>query len=334
MPTTFATLLASIVVILVGCELFTNGVEWFGRHFKLGDGSVGSILAAVGTALPETVVPILAIAFGTTKATESIGIGAIIGSSFMLATLAMFVTGIAVAVFAHRGCRPHLVSADPDVIMRDLGFFVVAYSATVAAALFNRREVQIILALSLIVAYFVYVYRTVSQDEVSGHSLRRLHLQPGSDPPHIAAVAFQMIVALAVIVIGAKFFVTGIESTAQALAVPALVFSLLVTPFATELPEKLNSVIWIRQGKDTLALGNITGAMVFQACILPAIGILLTPWVLTTPALVSATLGIMCAAAAYAQIKFRGGLRYQHLVVLGFVYVGFAAYAIGVSVQT
>ncbi len=42
---------------------------------------------------------------------------------------------------------------------------------------------------------------------------------------------------------------------------------LLVAPIATELPEKFNAVIWIRQGKDTLAMGNITGAMVFQASI-------------------------------------------------------------------
>ena len=31
--------------------------------------------------------------------------------------------------------------------------------------------------------------------------------------------------------------------------------------------EKFNSIIWVRQGKDTLAMANITGAMVFQASI-------------------------------------------------------------------
>ena len=65
--------------------------------------------------------------------------------------------------------------------------------------------------------------------------------------------------SLAIIIIGAKFFVTGIEQASAALAVPALVFSLLVTPFATELPEKFNSILWIKEGKDTLAIGNITG---------------------------------------------------------------------------
>ena len=41
----------------------------------------------------------------------------------------------------------------------------------------------------------------------------------------------------------------------------------------------MNSILWIRKRKDTLAIGNITGAMVFQGTLLPAIGISLTPWI-------------------------------------------------------
>jgi len=40
----------------------------------------------------------------------------------------------------------------------------------------------------------------------------------------------------------------------------------------------VNSFLWLRRGKDTLAFANITGAMVFQGTLLPALGILLTPW--------------------------------------------------------
>ena len=47
----------------------------------------------------------------------------------------------------------------------------------------------------------------------------------------------------------------------------SVLLALVIAPIATELPEKFNSVIWVRQGKDTLAMGNITGAMVFQSTI-------------------------------------------------------------------
>ena len=38
-----------------------------------------------------------------------------------------------------------------------------------------------------------------------------------------------------------------------------MLLALVIAPIATELPEKFNSLIWVRQGKDTLAMGNITG---------------------------------------------------------------------------
>ena len=56
-------LAVAFVVILAGAELFTNGIEWFGRKLGLAEGAVGSVLAAVGTALPETMIPIVAIVF-------------------------------------------------------------------------------------------------------------------------------------------------------------------------------------------------------------------------------------------------------------------------------
>ena len=71
-------LVISLFVILAGAELFTNGVEWVGEGFGLSEGAVGSVLAAVGTALPETMIPIIAIAFGSGESSEAVGVGAIL----------------------------------------------------------------------------------------------------------------------------------------------------------------------------------------------------------------------------------------------------------------
>ncbi len=94
----------------------------------------------------------------------------------------------------------------------------------------------------------------------------------------------------------------------------------MIIPIATELPEKVNSILWIRRRKDTLAFGNITGAMVFQGSILPAIGILLTPWELRAEVLV----GVLVTYAAALWLKFaalRGQLRVWMLFVNGGLYV-------------
>jgi cation:H+ antiporter len=54
----------SFAIVLSGAELFTNGIEWLGRRIALGEGAVGSLLAAVATALPETLIPIVAVIEG------------------------------------------------------------------------------------------------------------------------------------------------------------------------------------------------------------------------------------------------------------------------------
>src|SRR5947208_12934592 len=94
----------ALVVILLSAELFTNGVEWVGEAFGLSEGAVGSVLAAVGTALPETMLPLVAILLGHGGG-EEIGTGAILGAPFMLTTLAMFVVGVSVLLFARGGRR-------------------------------------------------------------------------------------------------------------------------------------------------------------------------------------------------------------------------------------
>src|SRR6187402_2132730 len=95
-------LVIALIVILIGAELFTNGIEWVGRKLDLAEGAVGSVLAAVGTALPETMIPIIAILFAGGEASHEVGIGAILGAPFMLSTLAMFVTGVGVLAFRAR----------------------------------------------------------------------------------------------------------------------------------------------------------------------------------------------------------------------------------------
>ena len=90
-------------------------------------------------------------------------------------------------------------------------------------------------------------------------------------------------------------------------------------------PKKFNSVIWVRQGKDTLALGNITGAMVFQTCIPVAFGIAFTPWVLGSLELVSALLTFIAALTLYIQAT-REWLTARSLIFNGIFYFVFVAF--------
>ncbi|MEQ8201488.1 MAG: sodium:calcium antiporter [Syntrophomonadaceae bacterium] len=298
-----ALLIISLGIILIGAELFVNGVEWLGKLFNLSEGAVGSVLAAVGTALPETIIPIIAILFSHNGAGVEIGIGAILGAPLMLSTLAMFVTGLAVYVFKTRRVAGTKVHCDYSSMKRDLLFFLIIFTTAVLAGLIpvEYRQLQLMAALIMVAAYIWYVQSVLSQErDIESESLiPPCYFDRKAEIPAVGRVGWQVLLALGCIIIGANFFVDSITAVATAYQVPAFVLALIITPIATELPEKFNSVIWISREKDGLALGNITGAMVFQSSLIPALGILLTDWQLTSGALLSALLAIAASAMLY-----------------------------------
>ena len=136
------------------------------------------------------------------------------------------------------------------------------------------------------------------------------------------------LLGVGLLIAGAKGFINGVQEAAVILGISTLLLSLLIIPIATELPEKVNSILWIRRHKDTLAFGNITGAMVFQGTLLPAIGIMLTPW---TPQIeVLAGVVITFAAALWLRVMHaHGQLRVWHLGVNGAMYVLYLALVLG-----
>lgn len=323
-------LLISLGVILLGAEVFTNGVEWLGKKLNLGEGAVGSILAAVGTALPESMIPVVAILLGGGHVGEEVGIGAILGAPFMLSTLAFFITGL--AVIAYRGRRPDFprMRLNTVIMGRDLSFFLLVYAVAILAALLNTHLWKQIVAFFLAIAYFTYAYLTVTRESGNNEEeeLHPLYFARRSEDPSLGLVVLQVLVALGLIIGGARIFVRGVEHLSNLLGVPAFVLSLIIAPIATELPEKFNSIIWIGKGKDTLALGNITGAMVFQSSLLPALGITMTSWDLTPGAIISAALAILSAGMVFWQIRRKkyltpyilmgGGAFYMIFVILVF----------------
>ncbi|MBI2862776.1 MAG: sodium:calcium antiporter [Chloroflexi bacterium] len=329
MTETFLVLGLSFAIILASCELFTNGIEWLGRKLDLGEGAVGSILAAVGTAMPETLIPLVAIILVGGEAAHEIGIGAILGAPFVLSTLAMLVTGTAISIFTLQGRRGMLMNVNHRILQRDMTYFMGVYVFAVLAAFIHVYPIKAALAVALFGVYGVYVFITMRDEaKLPEGDPHPLHFHRVALVPALERVGLQVIVSLAGIIIGARIFVNSISDIAVWAGVSPLVLSLIIAPLATELPEKFNSVIWVRRSKDTLAMGNITGAMVFQSCIPVAVGLLLTSWELTPPALISAIIALVSTLIISNVMRFRERLNAQTLILGGLFYLGFIGYVI------
>ena len=334
-------LAVAFVIILAGAELFTNGIEWFGRKLELAEGAVGSVLAAVGTALPETMIPIIAILVGSgSEASHAVGVGAILGAPFMLSTLAMFVTGIAVLTQARRRPSGDVMPVDTGVLAHDMRYFAIAYSIAIGAAFLpvDPPWTKWLVAVGLIGIYAWYVKGHFEADpEVDAEDLaplrfqrldRRQHRHP--PVPRLRIVNVQVLAALALIVMGAYFFVGAVEHMATSFGLDEALLALVIAPIATELPEKFNSVLWVRQTKDTLAMGNITGAMVFQSTIPTVVALLFAAdaWQIsedTRLAFASGAIAFLSSAFIFIPMARSHRLTGRRLLIGGFFYVLYLA---------
>jgi cation:H+ antiporter len=143
----------------------------------------------------------------------------------------------------------------------------------------------------------------------------------------------QVLAAVGLIVIGAIFFIEAVNNVAHTLGVSEVLLALVIAPIATELPEKFNSIIWVRQSKDTLALGNITGAMVFQSTIPTVVGLVFAAetWVVAEgsyTAFASAALALIATAIIFIPARRRGGLEARHLMIGGLFYLSYLVFVI------
>ncbi len=314
-------LLAGLMMILIGAELFTNSVEWLGSRLNLPEGSVGHLLAAVGTALPESMIPLIAFLSGNAAAVD-IGIGAILGAPFMLGTLAMFITGFAAWLLRGRKTGRKIMHVDAADLKRDLRFFIAMYLLVIGAA-FLPRQMKPWVAIVLVLGYICYAWKVAhSGNALSDDNLRPLYFSKRAKPSYFM-ILLQFGLGLGAIAGGAEYFVAGISRTAELYGIHPLVLSMIIAPIATELPEKFNSVIWVSQGKDRLALGNITGAMAFQSTMIPAMGMLLCDWTLTVSAGVSSVCLLLSAGVLYLTVCRRQCVPISALLFCGVGYLGF-----------
>ncbi len=323
-------LILFLAMIVAASEIFTNAIEALGARLKFSEGVTGSLFAAIGTALPETMVPLVAILGDHSKEiSEEVGVGAILGAPFMLSTLAMCLVGGATWYFREKRAGKPL-APEKSGFRRDIEFSLFAFTIAflVAFTPYDYRGIRVFVAIVLVLTYFYYVLETIKASEAlveGGHAVedgKGLYLSR-IFKEHLFFVVLQLLVAVALIIIGAKGFVKSVEGLAHTIGMPVLALSLIIIPFATELPEKFNSILWIRRGKDTMAVGNITGAMVFQGSLLPAVGIFLTPWTVTPMVVSSGLITIIACAWLYVIATRLKQIKPLHLAFNGFLYVLF-----------
>jgi cation:H+ antiporter len=344
-------LIACAVAIYLSCEWFVNAVEWLGQRLNVGSMAVGTVLAAFGTALPESVVTLVAVTTGPTAEIRNIGVGAAMGGPLVLATVAYGVTGAVLLLQRRRRSRemilvgvgaarlvdratveldaeePGAVLANPSQtarLARDQRWFMAVFVVKVALGLV-AFAIKPWLGLLFFAVYAVYFSREIRGGHLAHdeEELAPLKLQPRAARPATAAVLVQTLGAVAVIFVSSQVFVYQLDAIGPMLGLSSAVTALLLSPIATELPETMNAIIWVRQGKTQLALANISGAMMIQATVPSGLGLLFTDWRLDHTLLWSGA--VTMAAISYLLVTLRANkLTPARLAAAALLYLAFA----------
>ena len=319
--------LLSAGAIYLACEYFVNGIEWLGQKLNLGATATGTVLAAFGTALPESAVTFVAVILGKTPEVRDIGVGAALGGPLVLATIAYAVVGGALLLNRRHLQRANtMVRVDHQRLARDqswfLSIFVVKCALGLIAFAFKPW-----LGVLFLLAYVLYVWRELKSGDVAAdeETLEPLKFQPRAESPAMSWVVAQTVLALLLIAYASHVFVGQIETIGEALHLSPHVVALLLSPVATELPETVNALIWVRQGKERLALANISGAMMIQATIPSSLALFATPWMFDTPLIVAGA--VTTVAIVYLWWLFhRGRVDGRWLMPVGLLYAVFAVF--------
>ena len=320
--------LLSAGAIYLACEYFVNGIEWFGQRLNLGTTATGTVLAAFGTALPESAVTFMAVVLGNSPEQKDIGVGAALGGPLVLATIAYAVVGVALWSNRRRLQRTdHKVRVDHHRLAHDqswfLAIFVVKCGLGLVAFAFKPW-----LGVLFIAAYALYVWRelkSVDSAPEDEESLEPLKFQPHTVRPAMSRIVLQTALALLVIALASHIFVKQIEAIGVALSLSPHVVALVLSPVATELPETLNALIWVRQGKERLALANISGAMMIQATIPSSLALFATPWLFDAPLMVAGVLTGLAVLFLWWLFR-RGDVDGRWLVPVSLLYGFFVVY--------
>jgi len=324
MIVTVILFIGAAIAIYLSCEFFVNGVEWCGQRLSVTQTATGTILAAFGTALPESVVTLMAVVFGTSDAQREIGVGAAIGGPLVLSTIAYGIVGLVLLGAAPALRRQRLPASDRRRLSRDQGWFLVIFCGGLGLG-FAAFPGKHWLGLVFLLAYGLYVWRELARGGAiaQARDLAPLKIRPRDRNPALWWAALQTLGALAVIFLASHVFVGQLNQIGPWLGLSPQLAALLLAPIATELPETMNAVIWTRQGKEKLALANIGGSMMIQATVPTAIGLFGTPWLFDRALAVAAAVTVVAVMALFA--IFRGGhVTGLRLSWIGLLYLVFA----------
>jgi cation:H+ antiporter len=273
MTITVVSLLAGLVLLVVGGELLVRGSVAVARRLGVSPLVIGLTLVAFGTSTPELVTSVQAALRGSPGIAYGNIVGSNIANILLIVGVAALITPILVASRALRRDGAVMVA-------------VAAVFAAVALAMPMGRPVGLV----FVAALAAYIYLAFRQERTAvpehGAVYDKAQATQGADPgldpgrPVAAPVWRSLLTAvagLAVVVGGGYLLVTGAVALARSFGISETVIGLTIVAVGTSMPELVTSVMAALRRETDVAFGNIVGSNIYNILGIGGVTALIAP---------------------------------------------------------
>jgi cation:H+ antiporter len=253
--TLLVDMLINVLILLGALAVLAKASDWtITNSVKVADitgfgkTTVGFILVAFSTSLPELCVSIFA-AIGQ----ESIGvaIGNVLGSNIVNICLILGTCFLLVVVKS-----PKYIAILPSMAREEIGslYFGLFIASMIPLALLYIGYASRFMGIILLVIFVLYVYQLSRVRNVKEEG------SLGMEKQKLGKYTFLTVLGAVGVIASSYFIVDSASYLALSLGVPRVVIGATVVAFGTSIPELATSIDAVRKGHLDLALGNIVGS--------------------------------------------------------------------------
>lgn len=247
----------SLITLLKAADYFTDYAERLGHILGMSLFTIGVVIVAIGTSLPEWATSLMSVAAGKNEMVS----GNVIGT-----VAANILLGLGLVVLLAR----RSIKLKRDVFKGDLPVFIGGM--ILVAFTMMDGELSFLEAMLFIAGYFIYVIftkRTYYRElDKNGVNTKKKWKEIRESFGLIWRIPFILILSLIGIFISSYFVVNSVIHIATLVGLGASVLAATLIAAGTSLPEIAVAYAALRKNKFDLIIGDIIGSNIFDIFII------------------------------------------------------------------
>lgn len=256
-------IVAGLVMILVGSDWLVDGASGIARKFGISEFVIGMTIVGIGTSMPELVSSVISAVGGH----GDMALGNVSGSNICNVLLILGVTALISPIGFTR-----------SNVFKDLPFAIVVSLILIMLLYTGFGQQGGSLGISRVEAMFLLLVFVIFMVDSFRSSTGGVEEDNAVKPMPMGKAVLFIVLGLAGLVFGGRFFVDHTVSIAQRFHVSEAFISITLMAVGTSLPELATCVVAAIKGKNQLALGNVIGSNIFNIALIIGVSGVISPF--------------------------------------------------------